>query len=106
QRMYEAVRARAVIHGRDYTVPDDVKMLAPAVLSHRLVLNTNAKVNSVSKREIIEGILEELPTPTNARGRSWEQDDETKSGTEDGNEGDDENKREGEEQTSESTTTD
>lgn len=64
QRLYEAVRARSVIYGRDYITPDDVKALAEPVLSHRLVLKTSARVNSVSKNEVVRDILDEVPTPT------------------------------------------
>jgi MoxR-like ATPase len=64
QRLFEATRALAAARGRDYATPDDVKDLAPSVLSHRLVLTADARVNSVEKREVIAALLSELPVPT------------------------------------------
>jgi MoxR-like ATPase len=64
QRLFEAARALAVIEGRDYVVPDDVKTIAPAVLSHRLVLTAESSVRSVSKRAVLDEVLERVPVPT------------------------------------------
>jgi MoxR-like ATPase len=63
QRLYEAARARAVIRGRDYVVPDDIKRLAPPVYGHRVVLTTDAKVRGVTKASVIERILDRLEVP-------------------------------------------
>jgi MoxR-like ATPase len=56
--LYQAAQARALIKGRDYTIPDDVKFLAPYVLTHRIV-------TSGSKRssQIVDQILQELAIP-------------------------------------------
>ncbi|MFB6150660.1 MAG: AAA family ATPase [Haloarculaceae archaeon] len=64
QRLFEAARARAVIAGRDYMTPDDVKAVARPGLAHRLVLTPEAQVNDVDKTAIIEDILDEIPVPT------------------------------------------
>jgi MoxR-like ATPase len=64
QRFFEAARARAVIAGREYVTPDDVKAVAQPVLAHRLVLTPDAKVNDVSKSSVIEDVLAEIPVPT------------------------------------------
>lgn len=63
QRLYEVSRAGAVIEGRDYVVPGDVKEFAGPTLAHRLVLTTEAKVRSVAKPDIIDRILEEVDVP-------------------------------------------
>jgi MoxR-like ATPase len=63
QRLYEAVRARAAIQGRDYVVPDDVKALADAVLAHRLVLTTEAQVRGVEKTSVVESVLNSVSVP-------------------------------------------
>ncbi len=63
QRFFEAVRAHAAVHGRAYATPDDVKMIAPKVLSHRLVLSTDARVDRVDATDIIEEILETMNVP-------------------------------------------
>ncbi|EMA39451.1 ATPase [Halococcus morrhuae DSM 1307] len=64
QRLFEAARARAVLSGRAFVTPEDVKGIAPAVLAHRLVLTPDAAVEDVEKRAIVESVLDELPVPT------------------------------------------
>jgi MoxR-like ATPase len=64
QRLFEAARAYAVIDGRDYVVPDDVKSIAPAVFAHRLVLTAESSVRSVSKRAVLNEVLDRVPVPT------------------------------------------
>ncbi|MGA9399801.1 MAG: ATPase, partial [Haladaptatus sp.] len=50
--------------GRDFVTPDDVKRVAYPLLSHRVVLTPDAKVNNVRKDEIIESVLDSVPVPT------------------------------------------
>jgi MoxR-like ATPase len=64
QRLFEAARARAVLAGREYVTPDDVKRVAQPVLAHRLVLTPDAKVEDVRKRDVIEYVLSEVAVPT------------------------------------------
>ena len=64
QRFFETARARAVIAGREYVTPDDVKEVAQPVLAHRLVLTPDAKVSDVEKSAIIEDVLDDIPVPT------------------------------------------
>ncbi|WP_121740907.1 AAA family ATPase [Natronorubrum halophilum] len=64
QRLFEAARAYAVIVGREYVTPDDIKRVAKPVLAHRLVLTPDATVNGVEKERIIESVLESVPVPT------------------------------------------
>jgi MoxR-like ATPase len=64
QRLFEAARAHAVIKGREYVVPQDVKQLAPNVLAHRIVLTPDAAVENVEKRGIIADVLEDVSVPT------------------------------------------
>jgi MoxR-like ATPase len=64
QRLFEATRAYAAIQGREYATPDDVRHIAPEVLTHRLVLTADARVNSVEKRDVVADILDDLPVPT------------------------------------------
>lgn len=63
QRLYEASRARAVMLGRDYVTPEDVQQLAQPVLAHRLVLETEAKVDNVSKADIVDNVLQRVSVP-------------------------------------------
>ena len=66
QRLFEISRAVAAINGRSYVVPDDVKRIAPAALAHRLVLDPEASVRGVSKRDVVDTILETVEVPAMA----------------------------------------
>src|SRR5207247_10163444 len=43
--IFKLSRARAVFHGRDYVIPDDVKEIAAPALVHRLIMKTESWVN-------------------------------------------------------------
>lgn len=58
------VRARAMLEGRDYVIPEDVKELAAFVLAHRLLLNSKAQHGGVAARDIITQIVSSLKVPT------------------------------------------
>jgi MoxR-like ATPase len=64
QRLFEAARARAVIVGRDYVTPDDVKQVLQPVLAHRLVLTPDARVDPVTKPTVLAEVVEDVPVPT------------------------------------------
>ncbi|WP_160066455.1 AAA family ATPase [Natronorubrum halalkaliphilum] len=63
QRLFEASRARAVLDGRDYVVPDDVKCIAGPALAHRLVLNPEANIQGASRRAVVESVLDDVDVP-------------------------------------------
>ncbi len=56
-----AARARAVIYGRDFVTPDDVKELAADVLAHRLIPHPEAQLRDVTPRRVVESILDGIP---------------------------------------------
>ncbi|MEE8347680.1 MAG: MoxR family ATPase [Dehalococcoidia bacterium] len=56
-------QARALLDGRDFVQPDDVKALAYPVLGHRLILNAQARVKGLTAAQIAEECLERLPVP-------------------------------------------
>jgi MoxR-like ATPase len=60
---YKAAQAFALIKGRDYVIPDDVKQLAAPVLGHRLILGTEAYLHKRSRETLLEGILASIPVP-------------------------------------------
>lgn len=64
QRLFEASRAFAVIRGRGFVTPDDVKTVAVPVLAHRLVLTPDASVGEVSRTDVIRDMLDSVPVPT------------------------------------------
>lgn len=67
--LFRACQAWAAISGRDYAIPDDVKMLASATLSHRLIMNPAARVRNVTPQAVVAEILETVPIPGATVGR-------------------------------------
>lgn len=59
--LIRASRARALIAGRAYVLPDDVKRLAVSVLAHRLVLTSDAEMDGVASESIIRQALDQVP---------------------------------------------
>ena len=53
----------ALSKGRDYVIPDDVKHLAAAIISHRLILDTNARIQGINAEQVVQAILERIPIP-------------------------------------------
>ena len=64
QSLFEAARARAVIKGREYLTPDDVKAVVEPVLAHRVVLTPEASIDNVDKARIVREAVNEVPVPT------------------------------------------
>ena len=64
QRLFETARAQAVLAGREYVTPDDIKRIADPVLAHRLVLTPDATVNDIEKSQIVSAVLDGVPVPT------------------------------------------
>ena len=58
-----AARAWAVLQGRDYVIPDDVKRLAIPTLQHRLVLAPSAEIEGITAAEALRQVLEQVPAP-------------------------------------------
>ena len=61
--MLNAARAYAYVAGRDYVVPEDIKILAPVVWAHRIVLQTGY-MNMDNKEQIIEHVVNNTAVPT------------------------------------------
>lgn len=58
-----ASMAYAYIQGRDYVLPDDIKYIFPYVAEHRIILTDDCEIRGVSKREIIEDLLQKTEVP-------------------------------------------
>jgi MoxR-like ATPase len=56
-------RARAVLEGRDFVIPDDVKSLAPATLRHRITPTARADIEGLDTARILKELLERIPAP-------------------------------------------
>ena len=61
--LYRAAQAAAVLDGRNFVTPDDVKQLAGPVLVHRLVVDLDRSLRGVTAESIVAAILESLPVP-------------------------------------------
>jgi MoxR-like ATPase len=61
--LYKAAQALALVSGRDFVVPDDVKRLVVPVLAHRLILSTEASLHNQSKESLLERIRDSVPAP-------------------------------------------
>ncbi|MBB6670552.1 AAA family ATPase [Cohnella nanjingensis] len=63
-QLVKASQARALLRGRDYVSPDDVKALVPAVLSHRIVLKDMLGADRRRTESLLAGIVAQVPVPT------------------------------------------
>ncbi|HFQ93938.1 MAG TPA: MoxR family ATPase [Anaerolineae bacterium] len=61
--LYRASQALAAIRDREFVIPDDVKTLAPAVLTHRLMINPQTLLRGRSPADIIREIVDTVPVP-------------------------------------------
>jgi MoxR-like ATPase len=61
--LFLAARAEALLSGRDFVSPDDVKILAPPVLRHRVLLTPEAEVEGESVDALLAGMLETVEAP-------------------------------------------
>jgi MoxR-like ATPase len=58
-----AARANAMIHGRAYATPQDVKEIAADVLRHRIMITYEAEAEELTSDDLISKILSSLPVP-------------------------------------------
>ena len=61
--LYQSAQAWAAIHGRDFVLPDDIKDMAPAVLSHRLIISPQAQLRGRTAPELVSDIVDSVPVP-------------------------------------------
>ena len=62
--LLKAARAAALLDGRDYVIPDDVKLLAPAVLRHRITVAPELELEGVTPDTALKAILDKVEVPT------------------------------------------
>ncbi|MBI2439980.1 MAG: MoxR family ATPase [Lentisphaerae bacterium] len=58
-----AARANALLHGRGYATPQDVKEIAHDVLRHRIILTYEAEAEEVTSEDLVTRLLETIPVP-------------------------------------------
>jgi len=61
--LYWASQAWAGIQGRDFVLPDDVKFMAPHVLTHRLIISPQAQLRGRLPQELVADIVDAVPVP-------------------------------------------
>jgi MoxR-like ATPase len=59
--LYRAGQAFAALSGRDYVIPDDIKLLAVPALAHRLIIKTSASIRDVDQGAIVRELLGSIP---------------------------------------------
>jgi MoxR-like ATPase len=64
--IYRSAQAFAAIHERAHVLPDDVKVVVPYVLPHRLITTAQARLRERGAREITQEILKSVPAPVEA----------------------------------------
>ena len=65
--MGDAARAFALLDGRDYVLPDDIKSLAEPAFIHRLVPTTDARIRDRTPEEILREVIRSVDVPTEFR---------------------------------------
>jgi len=61
--LFRSAQALAAIHGFDFVTPDDVKIMAPHVLGHRLILRPESRLRKKTVAGILDQILNSVPVP-------------------------------------------
>jgi MoxR-like ATPase len=62
--LFRAGQAMAAVLGRSFVLPDDVKRVAPAILTHRLIVRPESRLRNVTAGAVVEEILGQIPVPT------------------------------------------
>lgn len=61
--LLKAARARALLDGRDYVIPDYVKIFAVEALAHRLILKPEHVLERVDEKEVVREVINKVPVP-------------------------------------------
>lgn len=61
--LYKAAQALAALRGREYVIPDDVKHLAPSVLTHRIIIRPQIRLRGRTPEQVIAEIIDAVPVP-------------------------------------------
>lgn len=59
--LFKASQSLAALRGRDHVIPDDIKYLVPVILTHRLIVTSEAELRGHSAAAIIKELLENIP---------------------------------------------
>lgn len=61
--LMQAAKAFALLQGRDFITPDDVKFIAPSVLQHRLILTAEAEMEGHTPAKVVQRLIEKVEVP-------------------------------------------
>jgi MoxR-like ATPase len=61
--LFKTSQALAAIQGRDYVTPDDVKLMAPHVLAHRIIINPASRMKDFASEMVVAEALNRVPVP-------------------------------------------
>jgi len=61
--LYKTAQALAALRGRDYVIPDDIKYLAPSVLTHRIMIHPQTRLRGRTPEQVIAEIADSVPVP-------------------------------------------
>jgi MoxR-like ATPase len=67
--LFRAAQALAAVQGRGYVIPDDIKILSPPVLEHRLILNPESRLRRVTTQSVLREVLAEVAVPASGDWR-------------------------------------
>ena len=63
-----ACQAKAALAGRNFVKPDDVKALAPSVLSHRIIVRPEQRVRGITAADCVQEVIQRTPVPVSLHG--------------------------------------
>ena len=61
--LFKLSRARAVLQGRDFVLPDDVKDAVEPALAHRMIMKTESWAQGASPNQVIDEVVKNIPVP-------------------------------------------
>ena len=61
--MLRASKAYAMLCGRDFVTPEDIKTVAPPILSHRLILTAEAEMEGYSPVKVVQKLMDKVEVP-------------------------------------------
>lgn len=62
--LYRASKAWAFIRGREYVIPDDIQKMSVPVLAHRIIMNSGAKMKSITAENVVNEAIMKVKVPT------------------------------------------
>lgn len=70
--LVRTAQASALMEGREYVIPDDIKRMAPWVLAHRFIARERSRTGLKGATDIVSSVLEEVPVPVREAGNRGE----------------------------------